>query len=233
MSIKRIRSFRKKNHSLLLVSKIALICYVTIFGISYMSSDTSAFLSSQSGVSQTITAGTWPITVLNACGEEIEIDPVTGEEIIINPVQKDDKPKEENDTDALSNEETMIDCENNVKVPEVEGKKVEAIEDEEATEQENEETNELENVDGNTDSDVNIENGQENPVNNVEEHEGTEEQKPVDQDSAENKAPEESTEIVGELNTVVTPGENTMKAEGDTNEREKINEKEENNEEDK
>ena len=38
---------------------MALICYLAIFGVSYMTSGTSAYFSNQSEVPQMITAGTW------------------------------------------------------------------------------------------------------------------------------------------------------------------------------
>ena len=83
MKSKRRRRYKKKKYDLFLSLKIALICYLAIFGISYMSSDTSAYFSSQSEVSQTITAGIWevPVVLMNQCGEEIEKDAVSSEEI--------------------------------------------------------------------------------------------------------------------------------------------------------
>lgn len=85
MKSKPRRRYKKKKYDLFLVFKIALICYLAIFGVGYMSSDTSAYFSNQSEVSQTITAGTWE-------------DPQCGED-------------DGNSKDAISNGENETECE--------------------------------------------------------------------------------------------------------------------------
>ncbi|MER2071628.1 MAG: SipW-dependent-type signal peptide-containing protein [Psychrobacillus sp.] len=137
MRSKRRRRYKKKKYDLFLISKIALICYLAIFGIGYMSSDTSAYFSSQSEISQTITAGIWevPKEIVNGCGkedtiddvsneetevnledkgetsEETGIDPLPGEDINVEHEGKDGNPIEETEKDVLSNSENDIDCE--------------------------------------------------------------------------------------------------------------------------
>lgn len=112
MKSKRRRRYKKKKYDFILISKIALICYLAIFGLGYLTSDTSAFFSSQSEVSETITAGIWevPEVLVNACGEEYTIDEVTGEEILVNPKEND-----ENQTEANEDE---LDCEAKNDIPE-------------------------------------------------------------------------------------------------------------------
>jgi len=109
---KRRRRYKKKKYDFILISKIALICYLAIFGLGYLTSDTSAFFSSQSEVSETITAGIWevPEVLVNACGEEYTIDEVTGEEILVNPKENDENPTEAN--------EDELDCEAKDDIPE-------------------------------------------------------------------------------------------------------------------
>jgi YqxM protein len=82
----RRRRYKKmEKRGLFLSIKMALICYLAIFGISYMTSDTSAFYSDQSNVSQVITAGIWEDPEeANECGDE----------------------------DAISDNEINVDCEN-------------------------------------------------------------------------------------------------------------------------
>ncbi|MFD1928589.1 hypothetical protein ACFSFY_11165 [Sporosarcina siberiensis] len=77
---KRRRRYKKNNRIIIFNLKIALICYTTIFGVSFMSNETSAFLSSQTEISQGITAGVWVVPELDECGEIIE----TEEGLIIN-----------------------------------------------------------------------------------------------------------------------------------------------------
>jgi len=194
---------------------------VTLFGISYISSETSAHLSSQSEVSQLITAGIWVIPV--------ELTPVP-------PDQCDGESKvEPNDKKAVSNEEIQVDCGDKAE-------KDEGIEGEKATDPVNEEINESENVDDKADVDVNIEKEQETPVDDVEtqpdapdEVNKSNEQKPDEKKSVESKAPEAGSEkkIDEELNAIVKPEENTEKSEGDSNEKAESNEETENNEVDK
>ena len=92
----------KKSKGLFIVFKMALICYLVIFGISYITSDTSANFSNQSEVSQTITAGVWENPV-NQCGEENEEDAVSGDEINVDCGNEEEEEEEE--------EESMIEDE--------------------------------------------------------------------------------------------------------------------------
>lgn len=136
MKSKRRRRYKKKKYDLFLISKIALICYLAIFGVGYMTSDTSAYFSSQSEISQTITAGFWevPQVLVNGCGEESPIDEVSsegteyniedetsieigndvlpGEEINIDSEDKDINPIEESEKDGIPSGENEIDCGN-------------------------------------------------------------------------------------------------------------------------
>ena len=95
MKSKRRRRYKKKKYDFILISKIALICYTAIYGLGYLTSDTSAYFSSRSEVTQTITAGIWevPEVLVNACGEEYTIDVVPSKEV-------------------ESNDENKVDCEN-------------------------------------------------------------------------------------------------------------------------
>ncbi|MBO0588885.1 SipW-dependent-type signal peptide-containing protein [Sporosarcina sp. E16_8] len=243
MKSKRRRKPRKKNYGLLLPLKLALVCYLAIFGVGYLTSNTSAYLTSQAEISQTITADVSAI-LMNQCGEEIEKDVVTSEEIEEDCVDKDlveldaassdvgckgedDKLLGENKLDVVSSEKIEVDCKN--------------IDDESKG------TVEVENAakenENNADLDANKGKEQQKPENGDQEQpdgqddsviESTE-KKLDDKGSVESKAPENSAETKkdDEINAVVTPVINTKIAEGDTNEREKVNEKEENNEVDK
>lgn len=75
-----------------------------------MTSNTTAFYSSQSEVSQIITAGIWevPEVFINGCGEEYTIDEVTGEKILVDHESKDGNPIEErgNEIDCVAKEDT-------------------------------------------------------------------------------------------------------------------------------
>lgn len=139
MRRKRKRRILKKRHQGLFMSlKLAIIGYLVIFSVSYMSTGTSAYLSSQAVVSDMIIAGVW------GCSEETEddrlvggehtfsggsyphsfipvISPVapTGEEIIDGEEQPD-IPQVEIDGDALSGEETTVNEEAQVDLPIVE-----------------------------------------------------------------------------------------------------------------
>ena len=73
---KRSHRYKKKKNDLFLILKITLICYLTIYGIGYMTSDTSAYFSNQSEVTQIFTAGTWEVY---GCGEESTIDEVSSD----------------------------------------------------------------------------------------------------------------------------------------------------------
>lgn len=112
MKSKRRRRYKKKKYDLFLISKIALICYLAIFGVGYMSSNTTAYYSSQSEVSQIITAGTWevPEVLINGCGEEDTIDEVSNEAINVLPEDKEGNPIEESEKDVISSSENKIDC---------------------------------------------------------------------------------------------------------------------------
>jgi len=107
---KRRRRYNKKQYDLFLILKIALSCYLVIFGVGYMTSSTSAYLSNQSEASQMITAGIWEVPVLmNQCGEEIENVKESDNGITFDGVDKDDMPKAENEKDAASVEEIKVD----------------------------------------------------------------------------------------------------------------------------
>ncbi|MFC5604736.1 hypothetical protein [Sporosarcina koreensis] len=96
----RRRRYKKNYEGLFLSIKIACICYLTIFGTSYMSSGTSAFFSSQNTVSSTITAGIW-----NYCGEEDDIDVASSEISIDQVVNKGEE------SEVVSDDETEVGCE--------------------------------------------------------------------------------------------------------------------------
>lgn len=59
MRSKRVKKFRSRNRPLEIVIKVALICYVVIFSVSYLTSGTSAYFSSHQQVNPVITAGDW------------------------------------------------------------------------------------------------------------------------------------------------------------------------------
>ena len=124
--------YKKRKHDLILYLKIALIFYLTIFGVGYMSSDTSAYLSSQSEFSETVTAGIWedPEVLINACGEEYTIDEVKADSSIegseseidcgeqVGPsvgscIDNSESVAGENRNDAVSSEGYLADCMNN------------------------------------------------------------------------------------------------------------------------
>lgn len=116
--------YKKKKHDLILYLKIALICYLTIFGVGYMSSDTSAYLSSQVEFSETITAGEWvvPGILVNACGEELTIDEIpnegteinnedkSDEEINVDHEDKADNSIGESEKDVIASDQNEVDC---------------------------------------------------------------------------------------------------------------------------
>ncbi|MEO4054507.1 hypothetical protein [Solibacillus sp. CAU 1738] len=106
------RRYKKKKHDLILYLKIALICYLTIFGVGYMSSDTSAYLSSQVEFSETITAGEWvvPGIPVNACGEEYTIDEVLSKETDIKDEVNADSSIEKIEKDVVVGGEIEFDC---------------------------------------------------------------------------------------------------------------------------
>ena len=112
MKSKRRRRYKKKKHDLLLYSKIALICYLSIFGISYMSSDTSAYFTNQSEFSQIITVGKWevPDVLVDGCGKEYTIDEVSNEETNDVLEDKDDNAIEESEKDVIPSGEKEMDC---------------------------------------------------------------------------------------------------------------------------
>ena len=98
------RRYKKRKHDLILYLKIALICYLTIFGVGYISSDTSAYLSSKSEFSNTMTAGIWevPEVLVNACGEEYTIDGLSNMQTDLNDEIKVDS--------SIEGSESEIDC---------------------------------------------------------------------------------------------------------------------------
>lgn len=83
-----------------------------------MSSDTSAYLSSQSVISDTITAGIWEVPVAPACGVEDLVETVPGEESEPSTEQtantsqeeKANPPQEETATVAITSSENEMDC---------------------------------------------------------------------------------------------------------------------------
>ncbi|SDM37962.1 TasA anchoring/assembly protein [Psychrobacillus sp. OK028] len=99
MKTKRRRRCKKKKYDLFLISKITLICYLAIFGVGYLTSDTSAYYTSQSEVSQTITAGIWEITD-SSCVEQLNKD---GEDEV-------GTSTEESSNDGISDGANETDC---------------------------------------------------------------------------------------------------------------------------
>ncbi|RIW36098.1 amyloid fiber anchoring/assembly protein TapA [Bacillus salacetis] len=55
----RIKKYAKRNQKLLLCSKVLLTCYILIFTLSYLNSNTAAYFSDTDEDSFTIQAGTW------------------------------------------------------------------------------------------------------------------------------------------------------------------------------
>lgn len=76
-----------------------------------MSSDTSAYLSSQSVITETITAGIWEVPEILACDEEDLIVKVPAEESEPNIEEKAIHSQEETTNDIIISEEKEIDCE--------------------------------------------------------------------------------------------------------------------------
>jgi YqxM protein len=161
----RRRRYKKmEKHGLFLSIKMALICYLAIFGISYMTSDTSAFYSDQSKVSQVITAGIWEDPEEAECGDE----------------------------DAVSDNEINVDCENEEDELNVEDEKETEPENKEPTESEDK-SNETENEkEVEVDSDAGIVEPQ-NPEEDDESVEESKEEKPKD-DAPIEKVPEDSSD---------------------------------------
>lgn len=93
-----------------------------------MTSDTSAYFSSQSENSETITAGIWevPQVFVNACGQEYIIDEVTGEIVYLDLEIKNYSPIEKSETDVLSSGEEEINSEAKDDTP-IEESKVDVI----------------------------------------------------------------------------------------------------------
>src|SRR5690606_789456 len=89
-----------KNHQGLFLSlKITCICYLAIFGTSYMTSGTSAFFSNQSTVGSSITAGIWEVP--KYCGEEDEMETGSREEVIASGDKSGDNLIEDNNIGIL------------------------------------------------------------------------------------------------------------------------------------
>lgn len=104
--------YKKKKRDLILYLKITLIFYLAFFGVAYMSSDTSAYLSSRSVITETITAGIWevPEVLTNACGMDDLTDKVSGEESEPNAEDEANHSQEETVEDTIISEEKEVDC---------------------------------------------------------------------------------------------------------------------------
>lgn len=103
--------YKKKKRNLILYFKITLICYLAIFGVAYMSSDTSANFSSQSVLTGAITAGIWiPEIPAITCDMEDSTDEITGEESA--PISEDKGTEATVVTviDPVTGEEVEVDC---------------------------------------------------------------------------------------------------------------------------
>lgn len=103
--------YKKKKRDLILYLKITLICYLAIFGVAYMSSDTSANFSSQSVLTGAITAGIWiPEIPAIACGMEDSTDEITGEETALTSEVKATEVTVITVIDPVTGEEVEVDC---------------------------------------------------------------------------------------------------------------------------
>lgn len=103
--------YKKKKRDLILYLKITLICYLAIFGVAYMSSDTSANFSSQSVLTGAITAGIWiPEIPAIACGMEDSTDEITGEESAPTSEVKATEATVVTVIDPVNGEEVEVDC---------------------------------------------------------------------------------------------------------------------------
>jgi YqxM protein len=193
---KRRRRYKtREKHGLFIAIKMALICYLAIFGISYMTSDTSAFYSDQSKVSQVITTGIWE-------------DP--------------EEANECDDEDAISDHEINVDCVNEEEDLNIEKEtETENIEPKESDDTDIEKEEKVEPDAGKEEENQNPEEEtQKQPEKEDESLDESNENKPDDKGAGE-KAPEDSSE--DETNTTVTKEEKTKKTEGDTNDEEESN----------
>ena len=225
MKSKRRRRYKKKQYDFFLISKIVLICYLAIFGIGYLSSDTSAYYSSQSEITQIITAGIWEEET--KCGEGLKVDEKSGEEDKNSPLEgneydcenKNDLTKENDDkteckqeentageTDPASNEEPKVACEK-----ENEGKEEIAPEDGTIAEPIVEEKPESEKV-------IPVEEPNSKDDSQVQPIE--KEKNPIDTDPVIDEASENSSDTQNNVETIDTEKEekNIEEAEGETNE---------------
>lgn len=104
--------YKKKKRDLLLYLKITLICYLAIFGVAYMSSDTSANFSSQSVLTGAITADIWEVPEIPAiaCGMEDSTAKVPVDESAPTPEGKATDTSVDTVKDAIIGEEVEVDC---------------------------------------------------------------------------------------------------------------------------
>ncbi|MFL0583685.1 hypothetical protein ACH0B6_13975 [Solibacillus silvestris] len=104
--------YKKKKRDLILYLKVTLICYLAIFGVAYMSSDTSANFSSQSVITGTITADIWEIPEIPviACGMEDSTAKVPAEESEPTSEGKATDASVDTVKDAIIGEEVEVDC---------------------------------------------------------------------------------------------------------------------------
>ncbi len=104
--------YKKKKRDLILYLKITLICYLAIFGVAYMSTDTSANFSSQSVITGTITADIWEVPEVPAiaCGMEDTTDKVTGDESSPTSEDKATEATVVTVKDPVTGEEVEVDC---------------------------------------------------------------------------------------------------------------------------
>lgn len=104
--------YKKKKRDLILYLKITLICYLAIFGVAYMSSDTSANFSSQSVLTGAITADIWEVPEIPAiaCGMEDSTAKVPGDESAPTPEGKATDTSVDTVKDAIIGEEVEVDC---------------------------------------------------------------------------------------------------------------------------
>ena len=104
--------YKKKERDLILYLKITLICYLAIFGVAYMSSDTSANFSSQSVLTGAITADIWEVPEVPAiaCGMEDTTDKVPGDESSPTSEDKVTEATVVTVKDPVTGEEVEVDC---------------------------------------------------------------------------------------------------------------------------
>lgn len=215
MKTKRRRRYKKKKYDLFLISKIALICYLAIFGVGYITSDTSAYYSSQSEISQIITAGIWEVTD-NACGQldgedeegtsgkdgtsDVEDETECGE--------KEELPKETDEKDiigdiACNGDSSKKDCKG-IDEPKEEKEIDKVTEKAETIEQKTDTPNELEE-----NSEAEKENENKTPPNEQPNSPDEDQKQPDSNNESESDSQEKDEALVTEENS---------KKEGDTNE---------------